>query len=532
MNCGILLLEIIKNIAVIAMIVYLVSQCETFRHAIDQVSYPITNKGTLIVIFGLLGASGNYLTVPLPSDTVIDSCLIGIIVGGLIGGPVVGAGTACMTVIPRCFMAGPQQVIAAAIVSVASGLLCGVVCSYMGSRPISLKIAVAAAFASEIILKIPAAVMLSAHKIRIADMYLFAPEVLLTCSGVWLTIYVIRTVCMGENWIKANAARKVIRMILATRNLFRVHGLTRESAETIVTTMYTILNVDYVGIYIEGNTLAEDGDKENIVSNERCLYLHIRTAGRDIAQILLNHAGRRPFQPYEKEWLQGFANFLGLELYQAELDQKTMLLSQAELNVLKSQIRPHFLFNMLSNIKAVIGENPDQAKNLICDLSSFLRGHLQSNAEEVTVEEEMDSVDAYLRLEKARYGKRLQVCRCIDPQTAGWKIPFFSIQILVENAIKHGLSKKKDGGIIHVSVQSDENVLYVTVSDNGTGMETETLKKLCRHLKGGPADVAGRGIGLKNVYDRLYRLYGFRCHFSITSEKNKGTTVKYSIPLP
>ncbi|MCH4166209.1 MAG: histidine kinase [Megasphaera sp.] len=534
MNDGTLFLEIIKNISVIAILMYLVTQCTSFRRAINQAGYSRGDRCILIAVFGLLSAVGNFLNVPFGQEVMAHTRLVGVIVGGLFGGPVVGIGAGIIGMIPRYFISigGKNVVLAAMAANIIIGLFSGLVCLHFGARQISMKIAFVVAFISEVLLKMVILVLTIPTYVFELEKAIAVPVVLSTCLGVLVSVYIIRDVFTEEDRTKAQAARKVIQIILATRDVFRSDGLNKESAQKIVATMFDILDVTYVAVRTDAGILAEMNRNGHIpaLASKYCLHLSIDINHKTVAQILLCRPGKRRFLPYEQQWMQGIADFFSLELYQVELDQKTVLLSQAELNVLKSQIRPHFLFNMLSNIKAIIGENPEQAKELICDLSSFLRGRLQSNEEEVTLEEEMDSVDSYLRLEKARYGKRLTIQQHISKETVLQKIPFFSIQILVENAIKHGLVKKKNGGIIQITATHDDSRLHIAVSDNGIGMDSHALQALQRHLDGGPFELAGTGIGLKNIYDRLRRIHGADCHFAVHSHMGAGTTVEFDIP--
>lgn len=534
MNDVTLFLEIIKNISVIAILMYLVTQCTSFRRAINQADYSRIDRCILIVVFGFLSAVGNFLSVPFGQEVMVHTRLVGVIVGGLFGGPIVGVGAGIIGMIPRYFIPiGSENVaLAAMAANIIIGLFSGFVCIHFGARQISLKIAFGVAFISEILLKMVIMMLTIPTHAFALEKAIAVPGILSTCLGVLLSVYIIRDVFTEEDRTKAQAARKVIQIILATRDVFHRDGLNKKSAQKIVMTMFDILDVAYVAVKTKAGILAEvsrDGHMPALVG-KYCLHLHIGINHQEVAQILLCRHGKRGFLPYEQQWLQEIADFFSLELYQVELDRKTVLLSQAELNVLKSQIRPHFLFNMLSNIKAIIGEDSEQAKELICDLSSFLRSRLQSNEEEVTLEEEMDSVDTYLRLEKARYGKRLTVQRHISKDALLQKIPFFSIQILVENAIKHGLVKKKNGGVIQIVVTHDAAHLHVAVSDNGIGMDSEYLQALQRHLDGDPFELGGTGIGLKNIYDRLRRIHGDNCHFSVYSNMGVGTTVEFDIP--
>lgn len=530
---GVLLVEIIKNISVIAVAVYIITQCKPFRRAINQSDYSNKDKCILVFVFGILSAVGNYLNVPFSQDAMAHTRLIGTIIGGLFGGPIVGLGAGFIGMVPRLFIpvSSLDVILAAMAANVVIGGLAGYISRMVEARRITLPIAFIVAIVSEFILKTAVFWRAALDGIFQLECMLALPSASSTCLGVLLSVYIIHGVYKDEDNIKAQAARKVVEIILKTRGVFRYKGFTKESAQQIAKTMFSVLTVDYVAITTPDGVWAEYAqynkkDRKNMIS------LPLIVGGNTVATILLSRPGLRHFLPYEIKWLRGLADFLSLELYQVELDKKTILLSQAELNVLKSQIRPHFLFNMLSNIKAIVGINPEDAKDLICDLSSFLRGRLRTSEEVVLLADELEAVDTYIRLEKARYGERLNVVERIEPAALHQKVPYFIIQILVENAIKHGIFKRKRGGVIEIIAEKKENMLHLTVQDDGVGMNEQMIQRL-NQLDSNP-DLYGltesTGIGLKNIHDRLYNLYGKKGTFCVKSQEGKGTTIEICIP--
>lgn len=194
--------------------------------------------------------------------------------------------------------------------------------------------------------------------------------------------------------------------------------------------------------------------------------------------------------------------------------------TQMELVALRAQINPHFLFNALNAVNALVGANPDEARRVLEMLSDLLRYTLESDKQEmVRLQEELDFVRKYLAIEQARFGKRLQYRIETDETILGELIPPMLLQPLVENAVKHGISPKASGGEVCVSVMRDETGkgLVVEVRDNGVGIQPNS-------------HVQSTGIGLANVHSRLQKLFGEKASFEI-HDSPSGVGVRFSLPL-
>jgi LytS/YehU family sensor histidine kinase len=187
---------------------------------------------------------------------------------------------------------------------------------------------------------------------------------------------------------------------------------------------------------------------------------------------------------------------------------------------------------MLGTIHALVRISPEKARMCIKDLSDFLRRTLDHQSDLVRLSEELEIVQSYIRLEKARFGDRIQVSFDIDPAISEAFIPVFSLQPLVENAIKHGLSTKRNGGKLFVKVYQIDGNLKMLVEDNGVGIEEERLCKI-RQFDGVISLEAssGTGIGLNNVHKRLQIAYGTSFGVKIESRLDYGTSVEATLPI-
>jgi two-component system, LytTR family, sensor kinase len=201
------------------------------------------------------------------------------------------------------------------------------------------------------------------------------------------------------------------------------------------------------------------------------------------------------------------------------LHEQEKLLLAAKIEVLKSQINPHFLFNTLTSISSLIRSQPDTARMLITKLSGLLRRLLRSHEHFVTLREELESVDEYLDIEVVRFGAALTVRKDISPDTLDVIVPSMILQPLVENSIKHGLSRKIGAGSILLRSWRADGRTFIEVEDDGMGFLIDRA-----------AQPMSSGIGLTNVRERLRVIYGAAYQLKLTSEPGKGTTARIEVP--
>ncbi|WP_369827089.1 ATP-binding protein [Cohnella sp. CIP 111063] len=196
---------------------------------------------------------------------------------------------------------------------------------------------------------------------------------------------------------------------------------------------------------------------------------------------------------------------------------------EAELSFLQAQIKPHFLYNSLSVIAALSTKEPQRAEELLYDLSDYLRGsfNFENYNGVVPLSNELDTVRAYISIEKERFRGKLQVKYEID-ESVGIAVPILFIQPLVENAIRHGVSKKPEGGTVRLSIKRDGGHTVITVEDDGVGIPAQKLDGLLEE-KG-----VKSGVGLSNIQRRMILNYGHG--LNIQSAEGRGTIVTMVIP--
>ncbi len=189
---------------------------------------------------------------------------------------------------------------------------------------------------------------------------------------------------------------------------------------------------------------------------------------------------------------------------------------EANLRALQAQIEPHFLFNTLANVVSLIDPAPEKAREMLQDFIQYLRASLAATrAQRSTLGREAELMRAFLRLIKIRMGDRLEFTVDVPPELAETSFPPMLLQPLIENAIKHGLESKIDGGSVAVSARQQDGHVVLTVEDSGLGFQGD----------------AQSGMGLSNVRERLVTIYGPSANLSVESREPSGTRVRFQVPL-
>jgi LytS/YehU family sensor histidine kinase len=197
-------------------------------------------------------------------------------------------------------------------------------------------------------------------------------------------------------------------------------------------------------------------------------------------------------------------------------------LSQAQLHALKMQLHPHFLFNTLHSISALLNKDTDSARKMITRLGDFLRLTLDnSGSQEVTLQQEIEFLSCYLEIERIRFQDRLVTRVDIPPQTLDAKVPNLILQPIVENAIRHGIAPRSTPGLIEIGAEQRNGTLRIQVRDNGPGLPAHRTSE----------NLFQKGLGLSNTEGRLERLYGEAHLFDFSSSPTGGLVVTLEIPF-
>jgi two-component system, LytTR family, sensor kinase len=220
--------------------------------------------------------------------------------------------------------------------------------------------------------------------------------------------------------------------------------------------------------------------------------------------------------------LREAASLVCAQVELSEFAEHEARLAHAELAALRAQISPHFIYNALAAVAANIHADPEAAREQLIDFADFTRYLFRDGRPFVTLAEEVEHVERYLRLEQARFPGRLRLAIEIDPAARRATVPTMSLQPLVENAIRHGVRRRPGGGTITIRATARGAEIELSVSDDGAGFSPERADLALRG--------AGGGIGLANVDGRLRAAFGDDHGLQVRSTPGAGTTVTATVP--
>ncbi len=218
------------------------------------------------------------------------------------------------------------------------------------------------------------------------------------------------------------------------------------------------------------------------------------------------------------------ARWVSGQLELAELDQSRTALMEAEVRALRAQISPHFIYNSLTAIASFVRTDPERARALLMEFADYTRYSFRRHGDFTTLAEELHSIERYLVLEQARFGDRLVVTLQIAPEVLPVRLPFLSVQPLVENAVRHGLERKAGVGHVTITAADDLADALITIEDDGVGEDPERMRQV----------LAGAGgtdsVGLGNVDERLRAVFGDEYGLVVETAVDAGTKVLVRVP--
>ncbi|EAX46542.1 signal transduction histidine kinase, LytS [Thermosinus carboxydivorans Nor1] len=548
-----------QRIAIIAVVAYIFSQTNAFRLMFTENTTP-REKCILILFFSTVSIAGTYFGIPI-EGAIANVRDTGSIVAGLLGGPLVGTATGLISGLHRISLGGFTAV-PCGLATIIGGIFAGYV--HSKTRPKTTEWITGVLIGVAVILFSMALILLfskPAAAARSLVMQVTVPMCLANALGIAVFMIIIHNAREHQTKIGALQTNKALRIANAALPYFR-QGLSDLSAEKVAATILNMTSAAAVAITNREKVLAHVGLGSDHHTNGRPLLTaatksclesgQVTVAQRSseigcihpncplksavvvplycrdeiVGTLKMYYALEEAMTALDLEFAQGLGQILSTQLELANLQQKAELAAKAELKALRAQINPHFLFNALNTIVSLCRTNPEQARNLLIELSDFFRRSLKSARDFVTLREELEHVDSYLALEKARFGRRLTVVKDIDAAALNILLPAFTLQPLVENGVKHGLLAKEEGGTIRISAHCQGSDVHITISDDGQGIPSSIQEHIlvCGFGK-------GNGIGLSNVNERLKTIYGPQYALKINSREGKGTTVKLHVPI-
>ena len=550
-----LLWEMVERMSVAATLAFVLSQFAIFRRMIYRQG-SLQEKGTIALIFGLIGILGTYSGIPI-GDALANSRVVGVMTAGLLGGPIMGVSAGIIAGGHR-YLLGGFTAFSCGLANVCEGLLAGMIHRYYPEKVIPWWVALAAGIVGEIMQM--AIILLTAHPYELARELVDAiavPMITVNSLGVAVFMLIIKTAIYTQEQIGAEQSQKALDIATKTLPYLR-HGLDTKSAQATAQIIFDAGGYAAVAITDTEQVLAFVGVEEAHhpsasmrLTSSTCQVLKrgemyiaqspveigcscvkcklasgiivpLKRANHVVGALKLYYIRENAVGQADRVFASGVAHLFSTQLELTEIDRQAKLVVRAELKALYAQINPHFLFNTLNTITSLVRTKPDLARELLIKLGAMFRYTLHNTGRDITLDEELAQVRAYLLIEQARYGDKLIVDEEVSPLLGKYKIPFLTIQPLVENAIKHGLQPKENGGHIIIRAAEVDQDIIIHIIDDGVGMD---VKQRCPLSLPSP-----ECIGLSNVHERLQGQYGLEYGLEINSILGTGTTVTLRIP--
>jgi len=285
---------------------------------------------------------------------------------------------------------------------------------------------------------------------------------------------------------------------------------------------------------IESGDIQATSERDVIQCNQPNCPLHsaimvpIQQAGEVVGLINLFFQRTQPVRSVDMELARGLGHLISKQMDVAAAEKMKQLVQDARLRNLQAQVNPHFLFNTLHMITALIRINPDQARHTVVQLGQFMRHNLRVTAfSKIPLQEEIEHLKAYIEILKMRFDHQLTVHLAVEENTWSARIPPCTLQPLVENCIKHGLTDSRDPWSIEIGICQIGDVVHVHVQDNGCGIPLSTIARLGKQPL---ADNANSGFGIYSVNQRLLGLFGVTSALHIRNLEPTGCEVSFCIP--
>ncbi len=340
-----------------------------------------------------------------------------------------------------------------------------------------------------------------------------------------------RSVGILHGGFNSDNAQKIVRIIYEETNVGAVAITDREKIlafigigdehhipNTPISSQSTLTSMEQNDIiYLDGKENPYQCSLSQDCKLGSALIIPLRAGNEVIGTIKLYEPKLKLFSTINMSMGEGIAQLLSSQILFSNYQQQQTLLTQAEIKLLHAQVNPHFLFNALNTISAVTRRDPDKARELIQHLSHFFRSNLKQNINTVKLKDELAHVNAYLTIEKARFTDRLEVEWDIDPQLYESQLPSFTLQPLVENAIKHGISNMLEGGKVKIYSEAFKGGVKLTVEDNAGNYQKPSKDHV--------------GLGMEIVDKRLTNFFGQDSALKIESQPQQFTRMSFIIPI-
>ncbi|ALF20679.1 autolysin sensor kinase [Fusobacterium vincentii ATCC 51190] len=506
----------------------------------------------LSFFFSLLSISGTYIGLNF-NGAILNTRNVGVIAGGILGGPYVAIITGLVAGIHRAFVnLGRETAIPCAIATITGGFLTAYVHRFIKSKD---KIFFGF-FLACVVENLSMGLILIILKDKILAQNIVAnfyvPMVFMNSIGSSVLILLVEDIIQKSELIAGRQAKlaleianKTLPHFRETENLSEVCKIIAEdlgAKATVITNKKEIIagfsfDKDEIKkadiksnntrkVLKTGETMLVIKEDDEIIEDfldisphiKSCIILPLKEKNDISGTLKIFFDTAEKITDKNRYLMIGLSHLISTQMEISKVENLISLLKYSELKALQSQINPHFLFNVLNTMTSLIRTNPEKAREVTIDLSNYLRYNLDNNVKSVELIKELNQVNTYIKIEKVRFGDKLNIIYDVDESLYNFQIPSLIIQPLVENSIKHGILKKRDNGCVKIIIKKIGKDIEVIIEDDGIGIEQTIIDNLDKQIK--------ENIGLKNVHQRLKLLYGEGLNIK---KLEQGTRIKFKI---
>ena len=545
--------HLISNIGCSAIIAFFFIKIDKANIIIKSEAKSKKDVIALSFFFSLLAISGTYIGLNF-NGAILNTRNMGVVAGGLLGGPYVAALTGLVAGIHRAIInLGRETAIPCAIATIIGGFLTAYISRFVKNKD-RMFFAFLLAFVVE---NLSMALILLIQKDKALAQSIvknfYIPMVFMNSVGAAILILLVEDIIQKSELIAGNQAKLALEIANKTLPYFRNTENLNEVCKIIANSLGARATVitDTKEIIAGFSTDKSVINKSNIRSNntrevlktgevmlvikddedeiiedffyisphiKSCIILPLKEKNDVSGTLKIFFDTAEKITEKNRYLMIGLSHLISTQMEISKVENLISLLKYSELKALQSQINPHFLFNVLNTMTSLIRTNPEKAREVTIDLSNYLRYNLDNNLKSVELIKELNQIDTYIKIEKARFGDKLNIIYDVDESLYNFQIPSLIIQPLVENSIKHGILKKRDNGFVKIIVKRIDKDIEVAIEDDGVGIEQAVIDNLDKKIE--------ENIGLKNVHQRLKLLYGEGLNIT---KLEQGTRIKFKI---
>jgi len=524
-----MLIGLFERAALLLICLFFMTRIPRFKEILQKDRHSRFDLFILTVIFSVFAIFGTYSGIEV-EGSIVNVRIVAIVSGGILFGPWVGIITGIISGIHRYLIdIGGITSVPCLVTSIMAGVVSGYI-NRRVKKSLRWIYGIIAGMILEILTMLLILAMADPFELGLDIVSKIAFPMIVGEVNIGLIVLLIMGVAGEKEMIAAKQAKLALEVANKTLPYFR--SINHESLQTICTIIKDEIKADavaitdtrnilaYVGVgeenYTIGHEIISDLTKESIrggqiisrneVDNPQTpeiqymLIMPLKERGEVTGTLKIYYRKAYKMTYSLQTMAIGLSQIVSTLMEVSRVEQIKEEANKAELKALQTRINPHFLFNALNAIASTTRRNPEKARELIINLSSYMRYNLELNGEFIDIHKALQQVRDYVEIEKARFSTRLQVEYDIDEVNIC--IPSLLIQPLVENAINHGILKKKGPGIVKITVKDLGEKVRISVKDTGVGIAEEIIQNVYHD------QVPVHQIGLYNVHQRVKLIYG------------------------